>query len=90
MANHASAAKRNRERLKKTARNRAVKSTLRGSIKAARSAIVATPATAKPVLIQAESALDRAASKGVISTRRASRLKGRLASALAAKSSKAA
>lgn len=84
MANHASAEKRNRQRITKTARNRAAKSALRGTVKKARAAL-----TAKDV-VTAVSALDRASSKGVIPAKRASRVKGRLAAALhkAAKAAK--
>ena len=83
MANHASAVKRNRQRIKKTARNRAAKSELRTELKKARSGLTGES------LKVAVSALDRAASKGVIPARRASRQKGRLAAALA-KAAKAA
>jgi small subunit ribosomal protein S20 len=76
MANHASAEKRNRQRITKTARNRAAKSALRGTVKKARAALTAKDVTT------ATSALDRAASKGVIPAKRASRVKGRLAAAL--------
>ncbi len=76
MATHASAEKRNRQRLKKTARNRAAKSTLRTEVKKARGALSAD------AVKTASSALDRAASKGVIPAKRASRVKGRLAAAL--------
>jgi small subunit ribosomal protein S20 len=89
MANHASAIKRNRQRIKKTAANRAGKSTLRTELKKARTAVAATPATASAVVKEAVSALDRAASKGTIPAKRASRVKGRLAAALH-KASKAA
>jgi small subunit ribosomal protein S20 len=81
MANHASAEKRNRQRLKKTARNRAAKSTLRTTVKKARVAIVG--GTEGAVALQtAASALDRAASKGVIPAKRAARTQARLAAAL--------
>jgi small subunit ribosomal protein S20 len=89
MANHASAVKRNRQRLKKTARNRATKSGLRTELKKARSAVKATGAAAAALVKTAVSSLDRAASKGAIPTKRASRVKGRLAAALH-KASKAA
>jgi small subunit ribosomal protein S20 len=89
MANHASAVKRNRQRLKKTARNRAGKTGLRGELKKARAAVKAAPATASALVKEATSALDRAASRGFIPARRASRVKGRLAAALH-KASKAA
>jgi small subunit ribosomal protein S20 len=82
MANHASAVKRNRQRLKRTARNRAAKSALRTELKKARSAVLATPKDATSLVTAAISALDRAASKGTIPAKRASRLKGRLAVAL--------
>jgi small subunit ribosomal protein S20 len=82
MANHASAVKRNRQRIKKTARNRAGKSTLRTELKKARATVTSTPATAGEAVKAAESALDRAASKGTIPAKRASRVKGRLAAAL--------
>jgi small subunit ribosomal protein S20 len=81
MANHASAEKRNRQRIKKTARNRAAKSGLRTELKKARAAVKAAPGTATELVKAATSALDRAASKGVIPARRASRQKGRLAAA---------
>jgi small subunit ribosomal protein S20 len=81
MANHASAEKRNRQRIKRTTRNRAAKSALRTQLKKARAALT-TPGTAVDVIKQAESLLDRAASKGVIPVKRASRSKGRLAAAL--------
>jgi small subunit ribosomal protein S20 len=81
MANHASAVKRNRQRIKKTARNRAAKSELRTELKKARAAVAGAPATAAASVKAAISALDRAASKGVVPAKRASRQKGRLAAA---------
>jgi small subunit ribosomal protein S20 len=82
MANHASAEKRNRQRIKRTARNRAAKSELRTTIKKARVALKSTGQDIASVVTAAVSALDRAASKGVIPTKRASRVKSRLAIAL--------
>lgn len=79
MANHASAVKRNRQRIKKTARNRSVKSALRTELKKARASV---KSGSGDQVTAAVSALDRAASKGVIPARRASRVKGRLAAAL--------
>ena len=76
MATHASAEKRNRQRIKRTAKNKAAKSALRTHVKKARAAL--TPEAA----LKATSALDRAASKGVIPAKRASRVKGRIAAAL--------
>jgi small subunit ribosomal protein S20 len=82
MANHASAVKRNRQRITRTARNRAGKSELRTEVKKARAALKEAPATAAASIKSAVSALDRAASKGTIPAKRASRVKGRLAAAL--------
>lgn len=76
MANHASAVKRNRQRIKKTSRNRAAKSELRTELKKAHASVGSAD-----VVKAAVSALDRAASKGTIPARRASRVKGRLARA---------
>ena len=89
MANHTSAVKRNRQRIKRTDRNRAAKSGLRSELKKARAALTAAPATSGALVKAATSALDRAASGGNIPARRASRVKGRLARALH-KASKAA
>jgi small subunit ribosomal protein S20 len=80
MANHASAEKRNRQRVTRTARNRAAKSALRTEVKKARATLTTKDGAA--AVVTATSALDRAASKGVIPAKRASRLKGRLAAAL--------
>ena len=82
MANHSSAVKRNRQRIKKTDRNRAAKSGLRTELKKARAAVVSAPATSAVLVKAAVSALDRAASGGTIPAKRASRVKGRLARAL--------
>jgi small subunit ribosomal protein S20 len=79
MANHASAEKRNRQRITRTNRNRAAKSALRSQLKKAR----AEGASAETVR-EAVSSLDKLASKGIIPKKRASRVKGRLASAAAA------
>lgn len=79
MASHPSAEKRNRQRIKRTARNRAVKSALRTEVKKVRTAIKAHAADLSPAVRDASSALDRAASKGIIPARKASRLKSRLA-----------
>lgn len=81
MANHASAEKRNRQRIKKTDRNRAVKSALRTAVKKARTATDGGAENATTLLVQAQAELDIAAKKGVIPAKRASRVKGRLAAA---------
>jgi small subunit ribosomal protein S20 len=90
MANHASAVKRNRQRIKRTARNRAAKSTLRTELKHARATVAASPAQGAATLKDTASSLDRAASKGVIPKKRASRMKGRLAASLHKAAKKAA
>jgi small subunit ribosomal protein S20 len=82
MANHASAVKRNRQRIKRTTKNRATKSALRTELKKAHGALASAPGTAAATVKEATSALDRAASKGTIPHKRASRVKGRLAAAL--------
>lgn len=82
MANHASAVKRNRQRIKKTDRNHAAKSALRTELKKARAAITGAAANSADLVKAAVSALDRAASGGTIPAKRASRVKGRLAAAL--------
>lgn len=81
MANHASAEKRNRQRITRTAKNRAAKSALRSALKKARAATAGSAAGATDVVKAAQSALDRAATKGTIPAKRASRIKGRLAAA---------
>lgn len=79
MANHASALKRNRQRIKRTSRNRAVRSSLRTELKKATSTIASSPKESADSVKAAQKALDRAASKGVIPKRRANRLKSRMA-----------
>lgn len=80
MANTKSAVKRNRQALKRNARNSAVKSNVKNAIKAARAAISGgDQATAKTALAKATSALDMAATKGVLHSKNASRRIGRLA-----------
>jgi small subunit ribosomal protein S20 len=81
VANHASAVKRNRQRIRRTERNRAAKSELRTELKKARTAVKGG-ANAAALVKEAQSALDRAASKGTIPAKRAARVKGRLAAAL--------
>ena len=82
MANHASAEKRNRQRINRTERNRAGKSALRTDLKKARAAIEAKPLEAVAIVKEAVSHADRTASKGAIPKKRASRIKARLARAL--------
>jgi small subunit ribosomal protein S20 len=80
VANHPSAEKRNRQRIKRTTRNRAVKSAVRTQVKEAREALAAKdPKAAKEALALAVKALDKAAGKGVIARKAASRKVGRMA-----------
>jgi small subunit ribosomal protein S20 len=84
MANHPSAEKRNRQRVVRTERNRAAKSTVRTAVKRARSAITAgDKATAKTSVAEASKALAKAAKKGVLHKKTASRATSRIQSALA-------
>lgn len=87
MAQHKSAIKRARQTLVRTERNTNVKSRTRTVVKRFRAAAEAGEASAADNLKAAESALRRAATKGVIPKRRASRLISRLAKQLAKQSS---
>lgn len=79
MANHPSAEKRNRQRLRRTARNRAITSSVRTFVKRVRAAIDAKDKTqAQVALKNAVQALDKAASKGVLHVKTASRTVSRL------------
>jgi small subunit ribosomal protein S20 len=81
VANHPSAEKRNRQRIKRTLRNRAVKSSVRTLVKRVRAAIATKDqAAAKVALEVAIKAVDKAASKGVVHVKAASRTVSRLAS----------
>ncbi len=79
MANHKSARKRARQSVKRRARNRHVKTTVRSALKTARGSVAAGDGEQAPGAVRrAESLLRRAASKGVIPRKRASRLVSRL------------
>jgi small subunit ribosomal protein S20 len=81
VANHPSADKRNRQRIKRTLRNRAIKSSVRTLVKKARAAISAKDAkSAATALAEATIALDRAVGKGAVPRKTASRTVSRLAS----------
>lgn len=83
MANHVSAEKRNRQRIVRTARNRAVKSEVRTYVKKVRLAIAAKDeSSANEALCVAMSKLHKAARKGVIHRNKASRTIARLSTAL--------
>jgi len=82
MANHKSAEKRNRQRINRTERARALRTRVRSALKEAKLAIVEGKEDA-PTLVQgAQQLLDKAASKNVLPGKRADRLKSRLAQAL--------
>jgi small subunit ribosomal protein S20 len=79
VANHPSAEKRNRQRIKRTDRNRAVASTVRTLVKRVRTAIHAKDAAAAQTALKAATvALDKAASKGVLHGKAVSRTISRL------------
>jgi small subunit ribosomal protein S20 len=83
MAQHKSAEKRARQAEKRRARNRSVQSRTRSAVKGLREAIEAGDgATAKARLRDAERALRKAASQGVVPKRRADRSVSRLAKAV--------
>jgi small subunit ribosomal protein S20 len=84
VANHASAEKRNRQRITKTARNKARVSAVRTFVKKVRTALAAKDATAaKSALSVAIEQLDKAATKGAIHSKAASRTIGRLSAQVA-------
>lgn len=79
MANHPSAEKRNRQRVKRTLRNRSVASSVRTLVKSVRTALHAKDqAAASTALKVAIVALDKAATKGVLHPKAASRTISRL------------
>ena len=79
MANHPSAEKRNRQRITRTARNRAVSSNVRSHVKRVRDAIAGKDkAGATKALKSAISLLDKAASKGAVHKKAAARTIARL------------
>jgi small subunit ribosomal protein S20 len=79
VANHASAEKRNRQRIVKTARNRAIQSSVRTLVKRVRTALHAKDKAAATTALKAATvALDKASSKGAVATKAASRTISRL------------
>ena len=78
MANHKSAAKRNRQTIKRTARHKAIRSEAKTAAHKAFEAIKANPKAAVGTLVEAISTLAKTASKGSIPKRRASRKISRL------------
>ncbi len=84
MANTASAEKRNRQALKRRARNVQVRTSVKNAVKKVRAAIArGDMAAAKAAMPAAEKALSSARSKGVLHKNAASRRVSRLAAAVA-------
>ncbi len=85
MANHVSAIKRNRQTIKRTARNQAIRSNVRTTVKKARVAVEAGDKTAaQDAVLAAQKTLDKAVTKGVLHRKNASRRLARLARQAAA------
>jgi small subunit ribosomal protein S20 len=82
MANHKSAAKRNRQRITRTTRGKAFRTRVRSALKDANAAIEEKADGAAELVKKASSLLDKAASKNALPQKRASRLKSRLAAKL--------
>jgi small subunit ribosomal protein S20 len=82
VANHASARKRARQNKKRRAAAARVKSGTKTTLKKARRAIDVAQGDPLPLAREAESALRRAAARGVVPKRRASRQISRLMKAL--------
>ena len=86
MANTRSAQKRNRQATKRRARNLSVRNAVKNAVKKAREAVSSGDgAKAKEAVRGATRMLNRAASKGVLHARNASRRVARLAQSLAKK-----
>jgi small subunit ribosomal protein S20 len=85
LANIKSQIKRNKQNEKRRLRNRVVRGSARVAVREARSAINSDSVPeAKAAVLEAISALDKAAEKGVIHKNNAARRKGRLMKRLAA------
>ncbi len=86
MANTKSAQKRNRQSIKRNARNSAVKGNIKDLLKAARAAIASGDSDkARTAIAAATSSLAKAAQKGVLHAKNASRRIGRLSQGAAKK-----
>ena len=80
MANHPSAIKRHRQSVKRAARNQAIRTHVRTSVKKARALLQAgDKAAATEALRSVQKTLDKAVSKGVLHRKNASRRIARLA-----------
>jgi small subunit ribosomal protein S20 len=83
VANHPSAEKRNRQRITRTSRNRAITSSVRTLVKRVRTAIHAKDKAAATTALKAATiALDKAATKGAVHVKAASRTIARLSQAV--------
>ena len=83
MANTRSAQKRNRQAQKRRARNTSVRSGVKGAVKKVREAIASKdPKKAHEAFLLATKSLNKAASKGVLHSKNASRRISRLAKSL--------
>lgn len=82
MANTRSAIKRMKQSEQRRQRNRAARSTIRSSIKAARAALAGKSPEAKATVQEAVSTLDRAVTRGVLHRNTAARKKSALARSL--------
>ena len=83
MANTRSAKKRIKQNLTRRLRNRAVRSTIRSSVKTARAAVTGKTPQAKETVLEAIRILDRAVSRGIIHRNTAARKKSALARSVA-------
>ncbi len=84
MANHPSAAKRDRQRIVRTVRNRSIRTNVRNALKAARLALAEGDAEkAKEPVYKVSVALAKAVSRGVFHKNTAARTISRVQSALA-------
>ncbi len=80
MANHPSAIKRHRQSIKRAARNQAIRSSVRTSVKKVRVLVEAGDKDgAKQAVLQVQRTLDKAVTKGVLHRNNASRRIARLA-----------
>jgi small subunit ribosomal protein S20 len=82
VANVASAEKRNRQRIKRRARNQFHLSTMRTHVKRVRTALASKDANVAAILKAAVAVIDKAAQKGVIDKKSASRKISRLTKSL--------
>ena len=82
MANHVSAAKRNRQNIKQNERNTALRSRMRNAVKQARVAIASSEENRKELVQAAIKVIYGSASKKIIKKNTASRYVSRLSAAL--------